>query len=137
MLHGDSFSRNGIVYFDNNYDYLGLPLDVSQGVQVMYGVCCCRHATEFLYNLLSILNFNPTLIFIFVDNSTGIWRKVNPIIEKANHQAILLEDKYIIDLTNKFILQMQENGDLNLIDSEYIGDLKFYQESNIAVVGIF
>lgn len=30
---------------------------------------------------------------------------------------------------------MQENGDLNIIDSEYIGDLKFYQESNIAVVG--
>lgn len=46
-----------------------------------------------------------------------------------------MEDKYIIDLTNKFILQMQENGDLNIIDSEYIGDLKFYQESNIAVVG--
>ncbi len=135
MLHGGSFSRYGTICFDNNYDYLGLPLDVSQGVQVMYGVCCCRHATEFLYNLLCTLNFNPTLIFIFVDNSTGIWRKVNPAIERANHQAILLEGKYIIDPANKFILQMQENGDLYLIDSEYLGNLKSYQESNIAVVG--
>lgn len=135
MLHGGFFSMNRTNNFDNNYDYLGLPVEISQGVQVMYGICCCRHATEFLYNLLCILNFNPSLIYIQVDNDTGLWRKVNPEIEKANHQAILLNDKYIIDPANKFILQMQKNGELILLDSEYIDQLRTYQEDNIIVIG--
>lgn len=126
---------NGTINFDNNYNYLGLPVEISQGVQVMYGICCCRHATEFLYNLLCILNFNPSLMYIWVNNNTGLWRKVNPKIEKANHQVILLNDKYIIDPANKFILQMQKNAKLILLDSEYIDQLGTYQEENIIVVG--
>lgn len=54
MLHSGLFSISGTINFDNNYDYLGLPVEISQGVQVMYGICCCRHVTEFLYNLLCI-----------------------------------------------------------------------------------
>ncbi len=135
MLHGGFFSMNGTTNFDNNYNYLGLLVEISQGVQVMYGICCCRHATKFLYNLLCILNFNPSLMYIWVNNNTGLWRKVNPKIEKANHQVILLNDKYIIDPANKFILQIQKNGKLILLDSEYIDQLGTYQEENIIVVG--
>lgn len=134
MLHEGLFSMNGVLCFDNNFDYLGLPVEMSQGVQVMYGVCCCRHATEFLYNLLSSLNFNPSLLYILVDNDTGIWRKVNPAVERANHQVILLGDK-IIDPANKFILQLQKGGDLTVLDSKYAWQLEDYQEDNIGVIG--
>ncbi len=134
MLHGGFFSMDGTIKFDNNYDYLGLPVEISQGVQVMHGICCCRHATEFFYNLLCILNFNPSLIYIWVDNDTGLWRKVNPAIEKANHQAILLDNKCIIDPANKFILQIQKNGELTQLDSEYFGQLETYQENNIVTI---
>lgn len=134
MLHGGFFSVNRTINFDNNYDYLELPVEMSQGVQVMYGICCCRHATEFLYNLLCILNFNPSLIYIWVNTAAGIWRKVNPAIEKANHQAILLDNKCIIDPANKFILQMQKNGELTVLDSEYLGQLETYQENNIDII---
>lgn len=135
MLHNGFFSINGTINFDNNYDYLELPPEISQGVQVMYGICCCRHASEFLYNLLCILNFNPSLIYIWADNNTRIWRKVNPAIEKANHQAVLFDNNYIIDPANKFILQMQKNGELSLIDSECLDHIETYQEDNIAVIG--
>lgn len=135
MLHNGLFSMNRTITFDNNYDYLGLPLEISQGVQVMHGICCCRHATEFLYNLLCMFNYNPSLLYIYVDNNTGVWRKVNPAIDKANHQVILLNDRYIIDSANKFILQIQKNGELKLMDSEYPDCLETYQENNITVVG--
>ena len=135
MLHGGFFSMNRTISFDNNYNYLGLPIEISQGVQVMYGICCCRHATTFLYNLLCTLKFNPSLIYVWIDNDTGLWRKVNPTTEKANHIAILLNNKYIIDPANKFILQMQKNGELILLDSEYPNQLGTYQEDNIVVIG--
>lgn len=135
MLHSGFFSINRTINFDNNFHYLGLPVEINQRVQVMYGICCCRHAAEFLYDLLCILNFHPSLIYILVDNETGLWYKVNPAIEKANHQAILLNNKYIIDPANKFILQMKKNGELILLDSEYLEHLETYQEDNIIVIG--
>lgn len=135
MLHNGFFSMNKTINFDNNYDYLGLPVEMSQGIQVMYGICCCRHATEFLYDLLCILNCNPSLIYFWIDNDTGIWRKVDPAIEKANHQAILLDNEFIIDPANKFILQIQKNGELTALNSEYLGQLETYQENNIVIIG--
>lgn len=135
MLHNGFFSMNGTINFDNDYDYLGLPVDISQGVQVMYGICCCRHAAELLYNLLHILKFNPSLIYIWIDKDTGLWHKVNPAIEKANHQAILLDSKCIVDPANKFILQIQKNGELTQLDSEYFGRLESYQENNVVTIG--
>lgn len=134
MLHNGLFSMNRTINFDNNYDYLGLPLEISRGVQVMYGICCCRHATEFFYDLLCMFNYNPSLLYIYVDNNTGVWHKED-LIDKANHQVILLNDRYIIDPANKFILQIQKNGELKLMDAEYPDCLKAYQETNITVVG--
>lgn len=136
MLHRGLLSMNGTIRFDNNYNYFGLPIELSQGVQVMYGICCCRHATEFFYDLLCVLNINSSLIYFWVDNITGNWHRVNPAHEKANHQAILFnnEDKYIIDPANKFILQVQSDGQLSLLDTEYPGNLNSYQDENIDFV---
>lgn len=136
MLHNGFFCMNKAINFDNNFNYLELPSEISQGVQVMYGICCCRHSTEFLYDLLCILNFNPSLIYIWIDND-GIWHKVNPAIQKANHQAILLNNKYdyIVDPANKFILQIKKNGELKSLDLVCFDNLKDYQEENIDIVG--
>lgn len=135
MLHSGLFSMNGKINFDNNFAYLGLPVDISQGVQVMYGVCCCRHATEFLFNLLNILDFDPSLLYVFADSDTGIWHRVNPATERANHQAIILKNKCIVDPANKFILKTHDNGELTQIDSSYIGQIRPYQEESIETVG--
>lgn len=136
MLHSGFFSMNGTIQFNNNYNYFGLPIEISQGVQVMHGICCCRHATEFFYDLLCVLNIDSSLIHFIVDEPTGIWHIVNPAYEKANHQAILFnnEDKYIIDPANKFILQIQNNEQLTPLDTEYLGHLNFYQDDNIDLV---
>lgn len=46
-----------------------------------------------------------------------------------------MNNKYIIDPANKFILQIKKNGELILLDSEYLNQLKPYQEDNIVVIG--
>lgn len=135
MLHSGLFSMNRKIDFDNNFPYLGLPVDVSQGVQVMYGVCCCRHATEFLFNLLTILDFDPALLYVFADNDSGTWHRVNPAQERANHQAIILKNKCIVDPANKFILKTHDNGELTQLESSYTGQIKPYQEEGIETVG--
>ncbi len=137
MLHSGLFSVNEKVQFDDDYDYLGLPSEISQGVHIMYGICCCWHATEFLYDLLCFLGFDPSLIYIWVDSNNGIWHRVNPAIERVNHQAILInkENRCIIDVANKFIFQIQKGGKLKLLNPEYHGNLGDYQEDNIAIIG--
>ncbi len=137
MFHNGYFSMTGEIHLDNDYPYLSLPLEVSQGVQVMYGICCCRHATEFLYDVLCLLNFNPSLQFIWIDYSTNTWKKVDPALEKTNHITIFLngENRFIVDLANNFIMQILTNGQLKLINLEYLGELKEYQEENIHIIG--
>lgn len=134
MLHSGFFSVGKNMQIDFRYDYLALPSEISQGVQVMRGIACCRHVTEFLYDTLRVLNINPSIMYVWVDNATGLWYKVNPAREKANHQAILLSDKYIIDAANKFILKKDANGDLTLMDSTCVDTLKDYQDDNITTI---
>lgn len=137
MLHSGYFSINRVIQIENNYDYLALPPTISQGVQIMYGICCCRHASKFLYDLLCILDFNPILIYYFVDNNGG-WHKANPAVEKANHIAVLLNNndgEYVVDLVNEFILKIERDGQLKSIDIESIEDITPYQDSNVDVIG--
>lgn len=141
MLHNGFFSIDRKIRFDNYYNYLGLTSKISQGVQVMYGICCCRHATDFLYDLLCVLGFNPSRMFILIEDNTGIWRKVNPAIQKTNHIVIEYfegKERYIIDPRNEFILQILENEELKQLDTKYFDSSKSYkdnyQDDNIAVV---
>lgn len=136
MLHKGLFSTDGKIYFDNYYDYLGLSSKISQGVHVTYGICCCRHATDFLYDFLVFLGFNPTLEFYFIDNENGIWHKVNPAVDKVNHQAILSsDDKYIIDPANKFILQVSPNGEVTPLDIKINHKIDTYRDPHIETIG--
>ncbi len=136
MLHNGLFSMNGKVQFDNYYKFIDLPSQVSQGVHVTYGLLCCRHATDFLYDLLCVLNFHPALEFYFVDEKSSIWRKVNPAVEQVNHETILSSDgKYIIDPANKFILETDDNGKVKELDTSIEKDVDKYQDSNIETIG--
>ena len=135
MLHSGLLSFNGRIQIDDNYDYLNLPCSLSQGVHVMYGVCCCRHATDFVYDVLNILKLNPSIIWFWVDNSNGLWRKVDPITEKCNHKAILFDNEYVIDPAKKFILRWeQDNGQLEKLDIRLSEELKKFQDDNIDVI---
>ncbi len=69
-----------------------------------------------------------------VDHVTDTWRKVNPAKERANHQAILINNKYIIDSANNFIFQIQSDGQLTLLNIENFASPKIYSEENIDVV---
>lgn len=136
MLHKGLFSINKSITFSNSFNYLYLPSDISGGVHVMYGICCCRHATSFLYDTLSMLNYNPSLIFYWIDTITGIWHKVNPAIEKANHQVISSSSNsnIIIDPANYFIIEKQDNGEVKELDKTPAYKIHEYQDSSIEVV---
>lgn len=136
MLHKGLFSMERKICFDNYYDYLNLPSAVSQGVHVTHGICCCRHATDFLYDFLVSIDFNPTLVFYYVDNSNNVWREVNPAVERANHRTVLSSDgKYIIDSANKFILKKSANGEVIPLDIRITPKINEYHSSNIETIG--
>lgn len=135
MLHRGLLSMNGTIIFDNDYEYIGLPSKISNGVHVMCGICCCRHATSFLYDFLCILDFNPVLMYVLVDNESNIWHKVDPSIEMANHIVISLNDKYILDPVNKFILEKGIKGELKLLDKKDFYKFIDYKDSNIDEIG--
>lgn len=134
MLHKGYFSMDKVIVFENNYNYIDLPSNISNGVHVMYGICCCRHATEFLNDFLHIMGFETTLIYVLTDNN--VWQKVEPT--RANHITILLNDKdyeYMIDPVNKFICQIKSNGDLISLDIKSLDNVLEYNDSSIKDIG--
>ncbi len=136
MMHEGLFSMDKNIQFENEYDYIALPSTISLGVHVTYGICCCRHATGFVYDLLCLLKYNPSLLFIFVDNQSGLWRIVNPVTEKFNHRVILTaNEQYLIDPANKFLLQKESNGDLHPLAMETPYDFSSYQEPQVSELG--
>ena len=138
MLHSGLFSMGGAIRFENDYDYLFLPTEMSLGVHVMYGVCCCRHTTAFFYDLLSTLGFQPSLMYLFIDHTTGNWYRVNSEYEQSNHVVILLEclgEQYIIDSRNQFLFRKGSHGALELLNIEFIGHLLDYRDANIETIG--
>lgn len=136
MLHNGFFSAGEKVQFTSDFDYLALPLELSQGVQVMYGVCCCRHATEFLYDILKALGFDVSIYLVWVNNETSTWHKVNPTLEKANHEMVFVKDRgnILLDPVNNFSLQILENGELKQFDRGFDRRLNYYQDDNIQTV---
>ena len=118
LLNQGIFSINHTLIFDNLYDYLDLPSQISNGVQVTYGICCCRHATEFLSDILHILNFNPEIIYFWLEKNSNTWHKVTPASQKANHEALIINHKnrYLINPANNFILKIAEDGSLKSLN---------------------
>lgn len=112
MLRKGLFSNEGVIIFDTNFNYLSLANIDHPGMQVMYGVCCCRHVTEFSNDIMSLLGFNTSLYYIYIDNN-DIFHHCDSI--DANHVAILLTEnleEYILDPMNNFLLKKETDNSL-------------------------
>jgi len=112
------FSINQKMEITDNYDYLPLPSLLSNGVHVTYGIACCRHINTFIYDLLKLMEYNPKLLYIFIDKDNN-WRKTTPSKGNGNHVVVLITfegEEYICDGTIDSILKVESNGDLSLQD---------------------
>lgn len=106
------FSVAGNVSFDTSFNYLALSNLEYLGVQVMYGVCCCRHVSSFINDVLNEFKFDASLLYVNVDDSSS-WR-ISEAID-ANHVVVLLKDlgsEYILDPFNSRVLKKEGNQDL-------------------------
>lgn len=134
LLHSRVFSMNGVITCTNDYDYLHLPNLCSDGALVMYGVCCCRHATSLLYDILKSLGFDVSLQYIKVCDDDN-WKRVT--YDKANHIIAILREKgktYYLDAINKFILELLDNGDFKQLNIDIVEDFD-YKDSNVKKIG--
>lgn len=122
--------------FYDKYKFLSLPSDLSDGIQITMGICCCRHATEFLYDLLYLLDYKPKLLFIKIE-ANGDWLISNT--HNANHVvvSIICDNKEIIlDLLNDLIFTRTQDGNIKSLkiklDCSLIATCnKYNDEANI------
>lgn len=136
MLHKGQFSMDRTIFFRNDYNYLSLPSIISNGVYVTYGICCCRHATFLLNDILCSLGFDISIMYIFIDKD-GNWHKIDPRVDRCNHVVIVLtnnDHKYYIDAANKFLLEQVGDSVLSL-DVEPLDNSLDYQDANIIEIG--
>lgn len=136
MLHSGLFSMDKKICFDEEFKYLFL-YDLSDGVQVSYGVCCCRHASAFLNDLLRILGFDSSLKPIFI-NEDGNWHKGCSLLDTFNHVVVFLKEgdcSYLVDPQNKFIFRVEDNQDLTLLNLD-IDFCTEYDDINIQNTGM-
>lgn len=139
MLRTGLLSVENNIAFDDEYNYLKISNMNNIGVQVMYGVCCCRHVSALIKDILNVLNFNASLYYIFIDEK-GIWHCSTPL--EANHVSVLIKDEdgeYILDPISDTTLKkdLAENFnavDINVtdIDERYY---KNYSDPNIQNIG--
>lgn len=134
LLHSGVFSMDGVITCTNDYDYLQLPNLCSDGALVMYGFCCCRHATSLLYDILNGLGFDVSLQYIKICDDDN-WKRAT--YDTANHIVVILRENgknYYLDAVNKFILELLENGDFEQLDVEDDRDYN-YKDSNVEEIG--
>lgn len=107
------------IKFDSNYPYLGIPIELSEGIQVTIGTCCCRHANELLNDILRLLNYDSKILFIYIDENND-WH-IKPNGCNCNHMAVTLNNsnkKIILDLYNNFIFTSDYLGNVITINKE-------------------
>lgn len=132
-LHNGKFSINGTMRFDNDYNYIPLPQQLSNGVHITTGISCCRHANKFLFDILNSSCISPIIIYIFIDEK-NMWHRVDPGKQYANHCALSLNinnHDYIVDATNKLILELKSNEELIQIPILSTNKLEEYHDTNI------
>lgn len=139
MLRNGQFSIEKNIIFDDEFKYLSLSNMNNIGTQVMYGVCCCRHANILINDILQVLGFDTSLLYIFIDEN-AIWHQCHP--KNANHVTILLNDnscEYILDPVNNFLLKKEEEQRLTLLDSDIsnkiLQQFTDYSDVNIQNIG--
>lgn len=119
LLENAYFTSELEMILDDKYNYLSLPNELEDGIQIMYGICCCRHANVLLNNILQLLEYNSALLFIFIDKD-NIWhRKKNGC--EANHIVTTIQQQkkeLILDLANNYIFEVDTLGNIILLNEE-------------------
>ncbi|MCI6266100.1 MAG: hypothetical protein MR598_04570 [Erysipelotrichaceae bacterium] len=119
LLENSYFTDKSEMMFDGKYPYLALPIELSEGVQVMNGICCCRHATELLNDLLNLLNYDSKMLYIFVDTE-NIWHRQKNGCH-ANHLVTSIKKEnteLILDLENDFLFTVDSTGNIINLKTE-------------------
>ena len=138
MLRTGVLSIDTNIVFDDEYRYLKIPMN-NLGIHVMYGVCCCRHVSALIKDVLNVLNFNASLYYIFID-ANGLWHSSTPL--KANHVSVLVKDgdnEFILEPISNVILKKATDGsflaidlDNSILDAKQFND---YSDCNIENIG--
>lgn len=84
----------------------------SDGILSLYGFQICRYTNILLFDFLNILELNPIIQYIYIDNKND-WHQVNAI--NANHVVVCIlknNNKLFLDLHNDIYF----NDDLTLIN---------------------
>lgn len=124
----------------DKYNYLGLPPELEDGIQVMTGICCCRHANNISFNILRQLGYDCKKTFFYVNNETGTWHeKTNAL--GTNHIATSIqttEKRIILDIYNDLIFSTA-NGKTESLRQELTPEemmicRKYNDEENITPI---
>ncbi len=105
LLKEGHFSLNGNMKYLSSFDYLNLPY-MMDGVQVMYGIGCCRHINSFVNDVMQMLGFNVSLLYVKIDE-TDTWHRATPLT--ANHVVVILKDhnsEYLLDAYNNYAFEI-------------------------------
>lgn len=139
LIYNGNFSQNNEIIFDTTYNYLSLSNLDNESIYVMHGICCCRHINSLVHDILKIMDFDSSLLYIKILEN-GTWQKTNNAIG-ANHLVVslkTLEKEYLIDAMNNLLLHVN-NSDLENIEN-FIDDFQEkifsnYKDSNVNDIG--
>lgn len=113
LIEKGKFSGTNQFISDMYYTYLHID-DMKVGMQVMNGVCCCRHVNELLNDFLRTLGYDTDSISIYLDEDVLDFEA-----EKKNHVAVWFQDNtgnYLLDAYNGFALKFTDNQTMESID---------------------
>lgn len=136
LLKKGRFSFNGKMMYSTLFDYIYLP-NMPEGVQVMYGVGCCRHVNLLLNDIMKELGFNVTPLYVRIDE-TDTWHRSTP--STANHLVIILKnstDEYLLDAYNNLAFRIV-GSDLEPVEIKCMDEtlLNKYPDNNIREIGL-
>ena len=136
LLNDGRFSFNGEMRRSALFNYLDLP-NMDEGVQVMYGIGCCRHINLLINDIMKTLGFNSTLLYVKTDE-TDTWHRATPLT--ANHVVVTLKDdndRYLLDAYNNFIFRIV-GSDLNPVNLENCDNplMTKYPDDNVKKIGL-
>lgn len=135
MLKKGAFSYEGTFLRNSKFSYIALSNMENDGVHIMYGIACCRHISPFLQDILRLLGFDASLLYVFADDS-GTWRRVPPC--ESNHLLVLVHDgdaSYILDLMSDFAFLWESDKSLTLLPMEDVPFKDDYHDENVQDIG--
>ncbi len=135
LLKSGRFSYNGKMKYLATFDYLDLP-NMDDGAQVMYGVGCCRHINLLINDIMKMLGFDVSLLYVKTDE-TDIWHRATLLT--ANHVVVTLKDhdEYLLDAYNNFVFKIVGN-DLEPVEIKNNSEILMneYPDDNIKEIGL-